>query len=786
MDARPSARGPATGMPTEISAFVGRRDDVGLIRRQLSATRLVTLTGVGGVGKTRLAVEGAGAIGGRFPGGVHMVELAALHDGDLLPQSIAAALGVHSVSAGDPHDVLIAHLKSRRTLIVLDNCEHLLDACVRTVDRLLRAVPELSVLVTSRQALRVTGEHVIAVQPLLTPVPGEPHSVRDLLRFPSVQLFDQRAAAILPGFQVGPDNAAVVAELLHRLDGIPLAIELAAARMRTLTLPEVLARLDECYTLLTLGSRAAAPRQRTLKDTIDWSHALCTEQEQALWARASVFSGGFDLSALESVCADDDLPQHVIVDLVNGLVEKSILVRREREGTSRYEMLETIRAYGYGQLAQAGELERFRRRHRDRYVDLTAQAEREWFSASQAEWFVRLRHDHANLRAALEFCLETPGETAKGLALAVAPRHYWITLGSLNEGRLWLKRLLANCPEDTTQPGRAAALATYAYLGILQGATEQALPILSEARITAEREGDRLTLAWLSHHRAVVAAWQHDYAEASTLLSEAASDLHALGDVGGGTECTMKRALAAAASGDQELTAELCAECDRLTSAHGESWIRGKTNFVRSLAGWQEADYRIAEAEALAAVRLLRPFDDWWGLAMSVEVLAGTAAMTGDPGRAATLFGVLDSLWKSIGGTLATAPFLLDARTRSEQAAHTALGTEAYDQAHRAGAALPVSSALAYALKQNAPNTATGGRARRPSQSDSSVLTPRELEVTDLVAEGLTNKEIAKQLHIVPRTAENHVERIFSKLGLSSRTQLAVWRHEHRDETRRG
>ena len=780
MERSPAGSRSASGVPVPLVGLVGRRGDVASVMRQLSAARLVTLIGVGGVGKTRLAVEVAGSVGRRFPDGVHMVELAALRDGGLLPQSIATAVGLRSASVLDAHEVLVEHLRTRKVLLVLDNCEHLVEACALMTDQLLRAAPGLSVLVTSRQALRVTGEHVFAVQTLATPPPGEVRSAAGLRRFPSVALFEQRAAAVRPGFAIASEDAAAVAELVHKLDGLPLAIELAAARMRTLTVREALDRLDECYTLLTSGSRAAAPRQRSLQDLLDWSHALCTAREQALWARASVFSGGFDLLALESVCADDSLPRHAIVDSVDGLVEKSVLTRQELDGRSRYDMLETIRGYGHGRLAQSGELARFRQRHRDHYLALTAQAQREWFSPAQADWFARLRRDHANLRAALDFCLETPGETAKGMALAVAPRHYWITLGSLDEGRHWLARLLAvDAPEGEAPAGRAAALATYAYLGVLQGAEEQALPVLDEARTAAKREGDRSTLAWLTHHQGVLATWRHDYVGAAKLFATAAAGLRDLGDLGGATECTMKQALAAAAIGNRKLATELCAQCESLAAAHGESWIRGMTHFVRGLAAWEEDDPATAQTEGLAAVRLLRPFNDWWDIAMSVELVAGGAAAAGDPVRAATLFGILHSLWTSIGGTLSAAPFLAQTRRRSELAAREALGMNAFEQAHHAGAALSVDAAMAYVLGEQPGSSRT--RANSASRGDHPTLTLREQEVADLIAEGLSNKEIAAKLQIAQRTAENHVERIFGKLGLSSRTQLALWMRDRRD-----
>ncbi|MEU9456925.1 LuxR C-terminal-related transcriptional regulator [Streptomyces sp. NPDC048277] len=857
----------AGGVSAELTTLVGRRAEIARIGRLLSTARLVTLTGVGGVGKTRLALRVARDAGRSFPDGVHLVELAGLREADLLAQSVGTVLGLANPGRerADATQALAVHLRDRRALLVLDNCEHLVDACARLADTLLRAAPGLCVLATGRQALGVTAEHVFPVEPLPVVDPerlrrhaggwypdgwysdgqhldgrqtearhldgrypdgrhpdgrqtggqhpdtrhldgrypdvtqtdvrqtGARHTgprhptarpargrspLAELLGSPAVVLFAERAAAVRPGFTVTEGNAETVARIVHRLDGLPFAIELAAARLRTLTPEEILDRLTDRFALLTTGSRTAVPRQRTLRELIDWSHALCGAEERALWARASVFRGGFDLEGAERVCADGELPAAAILDVLDGLVEKSVLVHRQHDGRSRYQMLETVREYGRERLAESGELAVLRRRHRDHYLGLTARAEDEWFGSRQVEWFARLRADHTNVRAALEYCLEQPGETAAGLALAVAPRHYWITAGSLAEGRRWLGRLLA-APDAGTAPLRALALGSHAYLGILQGQVDGAtLAALDESARLAERHGDVRAASWTRHHRAVLATWQEDYAHAAELFEEAATAFRAAGRLDAAVECTVKLAMVHAHAGDAGLAARLYRELAEVTEAHGESWLRGMALFAGSLLAWRSGDARQAAVLARRAIRLMHPFQDWWDIAMCAEVLAWGSV--DEPRHAARLLGVLHLLWESIGGSLGVAPFMRHEHRRFEERVRAALTPADFDRAFRRGADATVAEALAYVLDESPPATGERGPGSGPP------LTRREWQVADLVAEGLTNKQIAARLVIAQRTAENHVERILTKLGFSSRSQLAVWTYGRtRDGTTR-
>ncbi|WP_369227972.1 LuxR C-terminal-related transcriptional regulator [Streptomyces sp. R39] len=766
----------ADGVSAELTTLIGRRAETTRVRRLLSSARLVTLTGVGGVGKTRLALRVARDVGRVFPDGIHVVELADLREADLLAQSLGTAIGLANPGRErvGATEALVAHLRDRKVLLVLDNCEHLVDACARLVETLLRTAPAVRVLATSRQTLGVTAEHVFPVEPLSVVDPDGQRPLGEILGCPAVVLFAERAAAVRPGFTVTEQNAETVARLVHRLDGLPFAIELAAARMRTLTPQEILDRLTDRFALLTTGSRTAVPRQRTLRELIDWSHALCSAEERTLWARASLFRGGFDLGDVEGVCADGGLPATALLDVLDGLVEKSVLIHQQYDDRSRYRMLESVREYGLERLAESGESAVLRRRHRDHCLGLTTRAGDEWFGPRQVEWFTRLRLDHANLRAALEYCLEQSGETAAGLALAVSPRHYWITAGSLAEGRRWLGRLLA-APDVGAAPLHSLALGTYAYLGILQGHMDGGtLAALDESAKVAECHGDVHAASWTRHHRAVLATWQEDYARAAELFEEAATAFRAAGRLDAAVECTVKLAIVHAHAGDMKRAARLCHEAEAVTEAHGESWLRGMALFAGSLLARRAGEAREAATLARRAIRLMRPFQDWWDIAMCVEVLAWSSAE--DPRHAARLLGVLHLLWESIGGTLSTAPFMRDERRRFEERVRAALTAADFDRAFRCGADATVTQALAYVLDESPPAT----RERDPDSGPP--LTRRERQVADLVADGLTNKQIAAHLVIAQRTAENHVERILTKLGFSSRSQLAVWTYGRRRE----
>ena len=363
-------------LPAEFTRFVGRRRELAEVKRLLSGSRLVTLTGIGGVGKTRLALRAAADLSSAFRDGVHLVELADLRDPALLRHTVAGAMGLREQASDRQTSFLVEYLAPRQVLLVLDNCEHLIDGCAALAGELLRGCPQLRILATSGQSLGVSGENVVLVPSLAMPDPdGPPPTPKTLEQYEAVTLFVERACATVPTFAVTEQNCAAVAALCRGLDGIPLALELAAVRLRALSPAEILDRLSSRYVLLTRGDPTAPARQQTLRASMDWSWELCSAQEQSLWSHLAVFTGGFELDAVEGVCSDEHLPPAAVLDVVASLVDKSVLGREECGSHVRYRMLETIRQYGQEKLEEQGELDTCRRRHRDWYAELAARAE---------------------------------------------------------------------------------------------------------------------------------------------------------------------------------------------------------------------------------------------------------------------------------------------------------------------------------------------------------------------------------------------------------------------------
>ena len=443
MAAPSSQRRAANNLPADLTSFVARRPEAAQIRQLLSTSRLVTLVGVGGVGKTRLAVHVARDVQRAFPDGVFLVELAALTDPALLPHTVIDALAIPEQSSRAPMNILADYLRHRQTLLVFDNCEHLLESAAEITAALLRSTPGLRILATSRQALRVPGEHIMPVPTLPVPAPDVPFVPGFATQYAALALFAERAAAVVPGFAITAENEAAVLRLCQRLEGIPLAIELAAVRLRVLAVADLATRLDRRFQLLTEGSRTAPERHQTLRAAIDWSFDLCTPAEQLLWARASVFAASFDLEAVEAICADGRLLPEAIIDTVAGLTDKSIFIREEHAGRVRFRMLETIREYGQARLRESGTEPALKQRHRNWYVRLVEEASAEWFGPRQEGWSTRLLLEHANLRIALEFCLAQPDQVRIGLHLAGIPWFLWVACGFLTEGRYWLDRALS-------------------------------------------------------------------------------------------------------------------------------------------------------------------------------------------------------------------------------------------------------------------------------------------------------------------------------------------------------
>ncbi|HEX6874700.1 MAG TPA: LuxR C-terminal-related transcriptional regulator [Nocardioidaceae bacterium] len=765
-----------SNLPAELSSFVGRRNELAAVRTGLASHRLVTLLGPGGIGKTRLAFRAAADHERSLADGAWVAELAPVTVPELVPETVVGALGIRSTERGSPTERLVAHLRDRELLLVLDNCEHVQEAATALAAELLSCCPDVRVLVTSRHALALPGELVLTVPPLPMPSNGQAGSPEALMHYDSVRLFVDRATASYSSFQVTAANQAALAELVRRLDGMPLAIELASVRVRSLTVEQILDRLSDRFALLTRGSRAALPRQQTLQALLDWSHDLLEPRERLAWARASVFSGGFDLAALEAVACDDDLPGAALPDVVDGLVAKSVLVREQVEigGAARFHMLESLREYGDARLAETGGAAPYAERHRRWYASRALTAARELFGPAQVDWFTRLRADHDNLRGALERLAHDPDDAVEGLKMATALQHHWVMTGRFGEGRAWVERLLTQLPApDDNEPverslARAAGLEVAGRLAVLQGEIDVGTPLLEEALAAATAAGDATWRAHALHGLALASAFWGEPAAALPLLEEALA-LHREGtDPFGVPLALVQIATVHATLGDPDRAMAYAEECIELSEAASERWCAALARWVEALAQWQLGRGARARTYARDVLRLKEPFGDRMGMAMSVEVVAWVESEAGRSAEAARLLGAVQAALDTIGASLFG--HLHEDHDRCLARTREALGDAAFKRAIEDGSTLRFDDAVALALGRRTPAPAAAD-----THGDEVRLTRRESEIAALVAEGLTNREIAERLVMAQRTAEGHVAHILGKLNFTSRTQLAAW-----------
>jgi non-specific serine/threonine protein kinase len=752
-----------------MTTFVGRRQATAELRRMLSESRLVTLTGIGGVGKTRLATHVAREMRRTCRDGVWLVELDRLDDESQIPSAIVVALELHDASARKPTTVLNDYLADRRMLLVLDNCEHLLRGCASVVTELLSAAPGLRILATSREPLGVAGERVFPVRPLTVPDLGEPAQERTARRYSAVTLFEDRASAVVPGFSLGEQNQDIVIRICRWLDGLPLAIELAAAWLRVLTLEQILTRLKDRYRLVRVGDQEGRPdRHQTLRAAVEWSFELCSEPQRTLWARFSVFAGDFDLEAAEAVCSGEGIEAAEVFTGLAALVDKSILVRADSGPRARYRMLDTIRQYGTERLAEANDAGRLSRRHRDYFLTLAERADAASCGPEQTEWCARLCEERANLFAALEYCLTEPGEARVGLRMSATLWWYWIACGFVRDGRNWLDRALSDSEPCHEQ---VRAMWVNGWVAFLECDNHASLILLRAARDLAERLGDEEILTYALQYLAVAELFIGNNDLAIPMLEEAMSrHRRAEGWTAPGLLIFGQRARLAFLSGDLEHALRLLSECVSICDAMGERWTRSWTEWNLGVTWWAVGDLKAATSYLHSALRNKEELNDQLGIPFCVEVLAWVAMTSGDAHRAAVLFGAADNGWERIGGPLFGFGTLLDWRGTNRARARDALDERGYESACRQGAYLAQEDLIAYALGETT-EPAAGSEAPESEQ----MLTKREREVAAMVAQGMTNREIAASLVIAQRTAEGHVENILSKLGVTSRTQIAVW-----------
>ncbi len=778
-------------LPCELTSFVGRQREVDDVRRLLAAHRLVTLTGFGGTGKTRVAVRVARGVRHTFADGVWFIDLTQWRDMSPLSAS-ASNLDTLAVVVGGmlglrggtvlSMEALAAHLATWNGLIMLDNCEHLIPAVAVFTDHLLRSGPDVRVLATSREPLLVEGEVVHVVPPLQLPARDDRVDAAELVRYESIVLFVERARAVHREFSVTAVNAAAVAGVCHRLEGLPLAIELAASWLPVLTPQQILERMSDRFALLHRAKRFVPARQQTLRACLDWSFELCSKPERLLWARLTVFVGGFETDAVVAICADDDLPAGELANLVVALADKSIIAREDVGGGSRYRMLETQHEYGRDQLHDAHAEELLRNEHCAFYENLVDRARAEWIGPRQKYWLARLSREHVNLRAVVGHCLADRARAPRAAKLIVAlPVHYWWARGLFDEGRRWVDRVLALMPEPTTCKALAVLLASQ--WALAQGDVSVGISLLEEGEALATELGDPESLAFAAFIRGLSLMFSGQVQESTEVLSGALTTLMRSPNPNLDLRLHLLHCLAISAAmiGDHELAAACHGEMLACTEPVGEVFHRSAALWGSGLAAYVRRDldatvHGITESLRLNRVAVL---EDRYGTTMCLEVLGWVAGEQERPVREATLLGAASVLWQELGSPFASLQHLVGYHTVSDLRAREVLGATEYARASANGARMSYEEAIAFALEESGGNnspTAVEG-------ADDDPLTRREREVADLVAKGLANKEIAARLVVSVRTAEGHVTRILAKLGFTNRTQLTVWvssRHQHR------
>ena len=732
--------------------FVGRRQETAEIRRLLPTTRLLTLAGPPGVGKTRLALHALQATARSFRDGTYFVDLGGLRDPALLAQEVAGRVGLHDASTRWALEELVRHLGDRNVLVVVDNCEHLLDACAVLIDSLVRTCGGLRVMATSRQSLGIPAEMVYRVRPLAVPEEGS-------VQAEAVELLLVRGRAIQPQHGRG-EEMEPVAELCRRLEGLPLAIELAAVRLKTLSVEQIIARLDDRFAVLGETNRAAPPHQRTLRAALDWSRDLMSEQEWLLWQRLSVFPTSFELSAVEGICSAEGLERGCILDALDALVDKSIVSATRVGPEMRYRLLDSVREYGAEALRGSGDAV-FRRRHRDHYASLCEVAWQQWTGPEQPAWFDRMEREHDNLRAALDWSAENL-EPDAGAAMAANMWLYWEARGHLTEGRRRLVALLDDLPAQSES--RPKALWVAGYLALAQTDVEAALPLLETSVDAAETSDDSEALAFATQYLGLCALFGGDLRGAAQAL-ERAFEMHIQHGERAGAFTLADLAITAMLMGD---TPGALALFEQALSLAEDPWTRAHCLWGTGVAKWQQGDLEGAEHTEKEALRHIAQVDERSGTALCMNALAWIAASRQNFERAALLDGAALAVWDSIPRCL-PAP-LREHEARCERLTRRGLGSETRDRVFEAGRRLDRAAAVAVGLE-----TEEQPLRRSAAAPDTGSLSRREREVAELVAAGLSDRDIAARLVISQRTAESHVQHILTKLGFRSRTQIAAW-----------
>lgn len=818
---------PASNLPKLLSSFIGREREVNEIKQRLATQRLVTLTGPGGAGKTRLALQTAHELRSDYRDGIWLAELAPVTNPDFVAQAITSQFNLREQPGHFPLAALIDYFSARTLLLILDNCEHVIAACAELAENLLIACPSLYILATSREPLGVAGESVWNIPPLSLPQPQpwlDPGSTEKALptylESEAVRLFIDRAGSVSSAFSLAPQNGPWIAEICRRLDGMPLAIELAAARVRALSVQQIAERLDDRFHLLTRGSRTAPLRHQTLEAAIDWSYMLLSELERKILQRLSVFSGGYTLHAAEAICAGNDIHKEEVLAQLSELIDKSLVNVTQGENEARYWFLETIRQYAYQKLVDTGEEENMRNQHLNFFLAQADLANARLLGPEQLRWIAWFEAEHDNLRAALDWSRRTPSVTEKGLTLAVSMGYFWRMRGYLSEGRTHLLSMLALVAEDQYPLTQAQALYHLAALAYLQSdypATrtfgEKSLEIL---RMLGEP--GELVFADMMTTLGELATEEGDYETAPRLFEEALVIFRKSGHKQGIGDALMNLGWAAMRTGRMQEAVEpleealavfretgnarsigivlgglgelairqgrygqamgILEESLLLHQKAGGKWAMGT---ILGSMGWvalRQGAFNEMRKYLGDSIAVRMEIGDKGGIAWCLEKLGEAVTLLGQgappPGRGilfrqgARNYGAAAALRLPIHSTID--PTDLSEYDRILSVLRIGLGDEEFENAWQNGKTTPLTEIIKDALAFDVP---------AQTQSDEGGLSARERETALWIAQGLSNREIAEAMTVRVKTVETYITRILNKLGFDSRVQIATWVIEH-------
>jgi predicted ATPase/DNA-binding CsgD family transcriptional regulator len=812
----------STNLPAPLTSFVGRERELAELSGLLSTSRLVTLIGPGGCGKSRLALQLSLMISSRFKDHVWLIEFAHLSDPALILQLITKNLGIPGRSEQSALESLVDHLQSKEMLIVLDNCEHLIADCAQLVQQILSQTAGPRILVTSREPLAIAGEMIYPVSGLACPPmgAGDARDHQKLMHYDAVQLFVERARAILPEFAITAANALDIVQICQRLDGLPLALELASAHTNILSLQEILTRLDDRFALLISKQRSELEtRHRTLRAAIDWSYDLLSSQEQVLLQRLSVFSGGCSLAAAETVCAGDRLAREQILGLLSSLVNKSLVVSdtflREE---ARYSLLQTIRQYGQEKLIDSGEGSQIRDRHLKCFLQWSDEADMKLRGEHQLQWLNWLDHEKDNIRTALAWAVEggrlESERSGAGLRIATSLYQFWRIRDYVEEGLNWYKQLFSVANDEIPPAVQANALAYASLLAGLKGSIEDQIRYGEEAVRFGEAAGDegKKTLAFALGAQGYATRKAGDYPTAFTLVMREIQLLREVGDEYVlGVSLSLNSYFAMSIGKYEEARAMLDEGIPLLRNAGDPFRMAMALNYAGDLARCEQ-NYQQAQTDYEESISLLRKINALREMASVLHNLGHACLHLGDAERAIALFsesmalhqeqgnrpGMIECLLgfaalaitndspaagtrllaaaAAIGGRNITSEW---AATRLEYEqylgqAYARLGEAAFHEEQRAGQRLPLEQAVAYA--QDIAQSAGGAKQIRQQMDP---LTARECEVAALIAQVKSNAEIAEELVVSKRTVESHIANIRAKLGFTERAQIVRWAIEN-------